>query len=110
MTPLKWLSAVVGFLGLLALVAAIIYFTVPAHSLPSFLGPLHGSLVAPNAHRKRRGEGAIGLAVVLWVIAGIIFYIDRRSSAPTTADKAAADQPAADQPAADHTATDQPAS
>ena len=56
MTPLKWLSAVVGFLGLLALVAAIIYFTVPAHSLPSFLGPLHGPNVANNAHRKRRGE------------------------------------------------------
>jgi hypothetical protein len=100
MTPLRWLSAVIGFVGLLALVAAIIYFTVPAHSLPSFLGPLHGSLVAPNAHRKRRGEGAIGLAVVLWVIAGILFYIDRRSSA----------QPAADKPAADHAATDQPAS
>ncbi len=41
MTPMKWLSAVLGVLGLLALVAAIIYFTIPAHSLPSFLGPLN---------------------------------------------------------------------
>jgi uncharacterized membrane protein HdeD (DUF308 family) len=80
MTPMRWLAAVIGFLGLLALIAGIIYFTVPAHSLPSFLGPLHGSLVAPNAHRKRRGEGAIALAVVLWIIAGVVFYIDRRSS------------------------------
>jgi hypothetical protein len=105
MTPMRWLAAVVGFLGLLALVAAIIYFTVPAHSLPSFLGPLHGSLVAPTAHRKRRGEGAIALAVVLWVIAGIVFYIDRRSSAQPGTDKPAADQPAADQPAADQPAS-----
>jgi hypothetical protein len=89
---------VVGVLGLVALVAAIIYFTVPAHSLPSFLGPLHGPNVASNAHRKRRGEGAIALAVVLWVIAGIVFYIDRRSSQPA-ADKPATDQSAADQPA-----------
>jgi hypothetical protein len=54
--------------------------------------------VASNAHRKRRGEGAIALAVVLWVIAGIVFYIDRRSSQPA-ADKPATDQSAADQPA-----------
>jgi hypothetical protein len=105
MTPMKWLSALVGFVGLLALVAAIIYFTVPAHSLPSFLGPLHGSLVSPTAHRKRRGEGAIALAVVLWVIAGIIFYIDRRASAKPATDKPVANPTAADQPA-----TDQPAS
>jgi uncharacterized membrane protein HdeD (DUF308 family) len=102
---MRWISAVVGVLGLLALVAAIIYFTVPAHSLPSFLGPLHGPNVASNAHRKRRGEGAIALAVVLWVIAGIVFYVDRRSSAQPAADKPATDQPATDQPAADQPAS-----
>jgi hypothetical protein len=106
MTPLKWLSAVIGFLGLLALVAAIIYFTVPAHSLPSFLGPLHGPNVANNVHRKRRGEGAIALAVVLWVVAGIVFYLDRRAATQSPAGtNSVADQPVADQPA-----TDQPAS
>jgi len=76
MTPMKWLAAVLGVLGLIALVAAIIYFSVPAHSLPSFLGPLH----RVKAHRKRRGEAAIAAAVVLWVIAGILFYVDKRSS------------------------------
>ena len=76
MTPMKWLAAVLGVLGLIALVAAIIYFSVPAHSLPSFLGPLH----RVKAHRKRRGEAAIAAAVVLWVIAGIVLYVERRSS------------------------------
>ncbi len=61
MTPMKWLSVVLGVLGLLSLVVAIIYFSVPAHSLPSFLGPLH----RVQAHRKRRGEAAIALTVVL---------------------------------------------
>ena len=78
MNPMKWLAAVLGFLGLLALVGAIVYFTVPAHSLPSFLGPLH----RVTAHRKRRGEAAIALAVVIWVVAAIVFYIDRRASNP----------------------------
>ena len=96
MTPLKWLSAVLAFLGLLALVAAIMYFTIPAHSLPSFLGPIE----RVNAHRKRRGEGAIALAVVLWVVAGIVFYIDRR----------AAKGPKASEPAAATTTSDQTAS
>jgi len=93
MTPMKWLAAVLGVLGLLALVVAIIYFTVPAHSLPSFLGPLH----RVKAHRKRRGEGAIALAVVLWVIAGIVFYVNNRSSHPAVGDPAS---PTAGDPAA----------
>ena len=69
MTPMKWISVVLGVLGLLALVVAIIYFSVPAHSLPTFLGPLN----RVQAHRKRRGEAAIALAVVLGVIAGIVY-------------------------------------
>ena len=84
MTPMKWLAAVIGVIGLLALIAGIIYFTVPAHSLPSFLGPLPHAAV--KAHRKRRGDAAIAVAVVLWVIAGILFYVDRRQSSPKSVD------------------------
>jgi hypothetical protein len=79
MNPMKWLAAVLGVLGLLALIVAIIYFAVPAHSLPSFLGTLH---IRTQAHRKRRGEAAIAAAVVLWVVAGIVFAVDRRAHAP----------------------------
>jgi hypothetical protein len=88
MTPMKWISVVLGVLGLLALVVAIIYFSVPAHSLPTFLGPLN----RVQAHRKRRGEAAIALAVVLGVIAGILYYVDKRSRAipaPAATDQAA---------------------
>ncbi|MGA2522409.1 MAG: hypothetical protein ABSG81_16505 [Acidimicrobiales bacterium] len=95
MTPMKWISAVLGVVGLVALVIAIIYFAVPAHSLPSFLGTLH---IRTQAHRKRRGEAAIAAAVVLWVVAGIVFAVDRRSSAPgtgTSASDAASSTPAA---------------
>ncbi len=81
MTPIKWISVVVGVLALLSLVVAIIYFSVPAHSLPSFLGPLN----RVQAHRKRRGEAAVALTVVLAVIAGILFYVDRRSSSKSAA-------------------------
>ena len=101
MNPMKWLTAVLGVLGLLALVAAIMYFTIPAHSLPSFLGPLH----RVNAHRKRRGEAAIALAVVLWVIAGIVVYVGRRAAAGPRAPKPAVTEPVADQATSDQPAT-----
>ncbi len=95
MTPMKWLTAVLGVLGLLALVAAILYFTIPAHSLPSFLGPIQ----RVNAHQKRRGEAAIAIAVVLWVVAGIVFYVGRRSAAGPSANQPATGQPTSDQSA-----------
>ena len=76
MTPIKWISVVLGVLALLSLVVAIVYFSVPAHSLPSFLGPLN----RVQAHRKRRGEAAVALTVVLAVMGGILFYVDRRSA------------------------------
>ncbi len=75
MTPIKWLVAVLGLLGAVALAAAIVYFTVPAHSLPSILG----TLPRVHAHRKRRGEAALAAAVVLWVIAAVVFYAGTRS-------------------------------
>jgi drug/metabolite transporter (DMT)-like permease len=77
MTPMRWLAAVIGVLGLLAVIGGILYFATPAHSLPSFLGPLP----RVNAHRKRRGEAAIAIAVVLWVIAGIVLFVERRQAA-----------------------------
>ncbi|HLM94782.1 MAG TPA: hypothetical protein VK283_00620 [Acidimicrobiales bacterium] len=101
MTPLKWLSVVLGVLGLLSLVVAVIYFSVPAHSLPSFLGPLN----RVQAHRKRRGEAAIALTVVLAVIVGILVYVDRRSSVP----KATSSNPTSNNPASNNPASDNPA-
>ena len=95
MTPLKWLAAVVGVLGLVALVVGIIYFTVPAHSLPNFMGYIAVSRPGGKAHHKRRGEAAIAAAVVLWVIGGILLYVDNRRNAPSTPSSTPSDQAAA---------------
>jgi amino acid permease len=48
-------------IGLLALAAGVVYLTVEAKSLPSFMGQLHGD----TAHRSLRGIVAIALGVVL---------------------------------------------
>jgi len=55
------LAAILLILGVLALIAAILYFTVEAKSLPSILGQLHGY----TGHRSKRGIGAVVIAVVL---------------------------------------------
>ena len=81
MTLMKWIAAVLGVIGLLVLIAAIIYFTVPAHSLPSILGPCHSTTcTVTNVKRKRRGEAALAIGIVLWVVAVILLVVDRRSS------------------------------
>jgi len=91
---MKWLAAVLGVLGLLALVAGILYLALPAHSLPSILGPLYGPHHKPiKAHRKRRGEAAVALGVVLWVIAGIVLYVSSRPAKKTEAVQPEAPQP-----------------
>ena len=51
-------------LGVLAVVAAILYFVLPAHSLPAFMGPAtHAS-----KHRTKRGIAALVVGVVLLAI------------------------------------------
>lgn len=62
---MRGIAVVVGIIGILALAAGIVYFTVPAHSLPSFMGTIAHS----NAHRSRRGIAAVIVGVVLLVVA-----------------------------------------
>lgn len=73
---MKWLVLAIALVGALAIAAGVVYFTVPAHSLPSFLGPLPHV----KAHRKRRGEGALALGIVLWVVAVIVAVVGKRSA------------------------------
>jgi uncharacterized membrane protein HdeD (DUF308 family) len=88
---MKWLALALAILGLLAGAAAIIYFTVPAHSLPSVLGPVacpkkYTQHFCDKLHRQRRGEAAAVAAGVLLVLAGVVFYLGRRAeSAPAPA-------------------------
>ena len=59
-------AAVLVVLGILALVAAVIYFTVDARSLPSFMGQLH----TYAGHRSKRGIGALIVGLGLLAAGG----------------------------------------
>jgi hypothetical protein len=61
--------------GLLALLAGIIYLTVPAHSLPSFMG----SLQKTNVHRSKRGVAGLAVGIVLAVVGGFLVVRSRAS-------------------------------
>jgi hypothetical protein len=63
-------AIVLVVIGIIAVIAAILYFTEPAHSLPSFLGAIkyngHNHSRAYN-HRTLRGVVAIIVGVILLV-------------------------------------------
>ncbi len=71
------IAVVLVVIAILAIVAGIIYFIEPAHSLPSILGkithPPAGAARA-NATRSLRGAGAMVVAVVCLVAA---FFVNR---------------------------------
>lgn len=77
---MKWLALVLGILAVLAGIAAIIYYTVPAHSLPSMLGAVPCPVKHPHCsvHRVKRGEAAAVGAVILAVAAALVFFVGRR--------------------------------
>jgi multisubunit Na+/H+ antiporter MnhG subunit len=60
-------------IGLLALLAGIIYLTVPAHSLPSFMGRL-----PKNLHRSKRGVAGVVVGVVLAAVGGVLLARSRK--------------------------------
>jgi hypothetical protein len=69
-----WLVVLVG---ILALIAGVIYLTVQAKSLPSILGQLHGY----TGHRSKRGIAALIAGAVLVVAGGwIVAYRPRAPS------------------------------
>ena len=63
--------AVLVIIGVLAIVAGIIYLTEPAKSLPSILGTITEPAFRANAHRSVRGWTALAVGVILLVAAWI---------------------------------------
>lgn len=63
------IAIAIAVLGVLAAVAAILYFALPAHSLPSLLP---GRVAHINGHRNRRGAAAAVVAVVLFGLAWMV--------------------------------------
>ncbi|HMD45633.1 MAG TPA: hypothetical protein VKG43_05715 [Acidimicrobiales bacterium] len=64
--PLPWI--LIG-IGAVLVIIGIVYFTVKAGSLPSFMGQLKHK--GRNEHRTTRGSIALGIGAAL-IIAGII--------------------------------------
>ena len=69
-------AIILVIIGIIAIVAAILYFTEPAHSLPSMLGKIafngHNTHRA-NSHRTLRGVVSIIIGIVLLGGGGFAF-------------------------------------
>jgi hypothetical protein len=65
---------VAAIVGVILLAVAIVYFAVPAKSLPSFMGQIQDATV----HRNKRGAAALVLAVIAFVAAGVLLAPRRR--------------------------------
>ncbi len=65
----KALVAVLAIVGVAAIAVAIVYFVTPANSLPSFF-PASSAHAHATKHGVKHGAAALGLGVVLLVIAG----------------------------------------
>lgn len=76
-------AAVLVVLGILAVVAGVIYLTVYAKSLPSFMGQLQ----TYPGHRSKRGAAALIIGVVLLVVGGGMFLYRPRSANLSSADE-----------------------
>jgi hypothetical protein len=63
-------------LGALALVAGVVYFMVPAHSLPSVMGRLPKA----SAHRTKRGLISVIAGAVLAAGGGLALFQSRRAA------------------------------
>lgn len=74
---MKLIAVVLGIVGALVLAAGIVYLTVPAHSLPSFLGAIHHS----SAHRTKRGDVATGIGAALLLVAIVLALVPTRPAA-----------------------------
>jgi hypothetical protein len=76
----KWaVCAIIAIVGVLALVVAVIYFTVSIHSLPSFIPGKH----AVTGHYHKRGAIAAVIGIVLLAGAAVIgFRTSRGGTSP----------------------------
>jgi hypothetical protein len=68
---MKWIWVIVlVIIGALATFVAVEYLTVAIHALPSYIPGHH----AGRGHYRKRGAGAIVIAVVAFAVAGYLAY------------------------------------
>jgi hypothetical protein len=79
----KWtVGAILAIVGILAIVVAVIYVSVPIHSLPGFIPGKRP--VGGHYHKRALLVGVIG--VVLLVISGLVGFTARGRVAATPAE------------------------
>jgi uncharacterized membrane protein HdeD (DUF308 family) len=73
-TRIRPLTVVLAIIGLICIVVAIIYFTVPARSLPSFIP---GRAAKSHLHHNRRGIAALVVGILFLIGAGVSAFFRR---------------------------------
>ena len=95
---MKWLGVIVlVIVGALAAYVAVEYFTVGIHALPSYI-PGHKAAVPGHLYRghyRKRGAVAALVALVCFVVAGLLAYRIVRSDKQPVTRVAAPETPAA---------------
>jgi len=72
---MRWLSALVIVVGVLAIAGGALYISVPAHSLPTFFP---GYIAHAKAKHTSRGEVGLAIGAVLVIIGGVLAFSGRR--------------------------------
>jgi hypothetical protein len=71
----RLLVVVLVIIGIVAVVVGVIYLIEPVHSLPSFFP---GYAAHSKIHHHDRGYAAIGVGVILLIIAALVGRSSRR--------------------------------
>ena len=71
--------AVLAVIGVLAIIACVLYLTEPARSLPGILGTVTHPAARADAHRSTRGWSALAVGVICLALAGLVSRQGRSS-------------------------------
>ncbi len=72
-----FLGVIILLVALLAIAAGVMYFTMSAHNLPSFM-PGHVASATATGHRTKRGWAGVGAGVILLIISIAVLATGRR--------------------------------
>ncbi|MGO9196805.1 MAG: hypothetical protein ACLQK4_06725 [Acidimicrobiales bacterium] len=72
-----FIAGVLFVVALAALAVGVIYFVVPAHSLPAFI-PGHSADALVVGKHPRRGIAGLGVGVVLLAVSMVLLVTGRR--------------------------------
>jgi hypothetical protein len=73
--------AILAVIGIVAIIAAALYLSEPAKSLPSLLGTITSPAARANAKRSLRGEVSLAFGVICLIVAGITAWRGKAAKA-----------------------------